>query len=42
MFVEFFKESDRVHACTVVDTPQQREEWDHQPHGSVVTYSEDS
>ena len=42
MLEEIFKESDRVHACPAVATPQQREEYTHQPHGAVVTYTEDS
>ena len=41
MLAEFFKESDRVHSCPEVSTPQQREEWTHQPCGAVVTYMED-
>ena len=42
MFAEFFKESDRVHACPSVSTPQQREECTHQPRGAVATDTEDS
>ena len=37
MFVEFFKESGRVHTFPAGSTPQQREEFTHQPHGDVVT-----
>ena len=40
MFTEIFRESDRFHAFPEVATPQQREEWTHQPHGSVVTETE--
>ena len=42
IFTEFFKESDRVHACTAVDKPQKREDWTHQHRGDVVTDMEDS
>ena len=41
MFVELFKELDRFHTFPAVATPQQREEWTHQPHGAVVTDMED-
>ena len=37
MFLEFFKEPDRIHACVVVATPQQRERWTRQPPGTLVT-----
>ena len=37
MFAESFKESDRVHACPAVATPQQMEEGAHHPRGAVVT-----
>ena len=36
------KESERVHACTAVATPQQRGEWKHNPRVAVVTDIEDS
>ena len=42
MFTDFFKESDRVHACPSFATPHQREEWNHQPCGAMVTNTEDS
>ena len=42
MFAEFFKESDRAHACPAVATTQQREEWTHHPCGTLVAYMEDS
>ena len=41
IFAEFFKESDRVHECPEVATPQQMKECTHQPCGSVVTETED-
>ena len=34
-------ESDRVHNCLEVATTQQREEWNHHPHGTVSTDTED-
>ena len=37
MFAKFFKDSDWVHACPTVDTPQKREEWTHQTHSAMVT-----
>ena len=42
IFTEFSKESDRVHACTEVAALHQREDWANQPHGAVVTDTEDS
>ena len=36
MFVEFFKELDRVHACSAVATTHQRGEWTHHPRGAMV------
>ena len=42
MFTEFSKESDRFHTCLAVAATQQRKEWDHHPHGSVVTDTDDS
>ena len=42
MFAENFKESDRVHAWPVVATQQQIKEWNHHPHSTVVTDTEDS
>ena len=42
MLVEFFKESDKVHACLEVANIQQREEWNHHPRGTMVTDTEDS
>ena len=37
-----FKESDWVHACPAVATPQQREEWNHKTCDAVVTDTEGS
>ena len=36
MFVEFFKESYRIHACVTVATPWQRKRWNHQTPVTVV------
>ena len=36
-----FKWSNRVRTFPEVNTPQQREEWTHHTHSSVVTYMED-
>ena len=33
---------DKVHTCQEAATPQQREEWTHQPCGAVVTDTEES
>ena len=41
MFAEFFKESDRVHACPEVATTQQREDWTRHHRGAVVIDTED-
>ena len=42
MLAEFFRESDRAHACPVVATPHQREEWTYHPRGAVVIKMEES
>ena len=40
--MEYFKESNKVHACPAVATTQQREEWTHHTRDTVVTDTEDS
>ena len=42
IFAEFFNELDSVHTCPAVDTPHQMEECTNQPHGVMVTDTEDS
>ena len=41
LFAEFFKISDRIHACPKVATSQHREGWNHRSHHAVVTNAED-
>ena len=40
-FAGFLKELDQIHAFPAAATPQQREEWTHRPHDSVVIDTED-
>ena len=42
MFAEFSKESDRVHACSPVATPQHSGGWTHHPRDDVATDTKDS
>ena len=42
MFVEIFKESEHIHAWSVVATPKNRKECNQQPHHDVVTHMEES
>ena len=37
-----FKESDRLHACPAVSTPQKKESWNHHPRRAVVADTEES
>ena len=42
MFVEIFKESEHIHAWSVVATPKNRKECNQRPHHDVVTHMEES
>ena len=42
MFMEFSKESNRIHTFPTATTWQQRGKWTHQPHHAIVDNTDDS